>query len=319
MKNDDFLRELGSIAATTRLKRISDALLHDGKRMYRELGMDIEPNWFVVFKLLQQRGPLTVTEIADAIGFSHPSVITMVNKMSAAGYLAETRPPDDTRKRILSLSEKAISKLPEFETVWEAGTAGFKRMLADTDVLTALDILEERLEAKGFGGRTLDELKKFDQVEITDFRDEYAEAFARLNYEWIEKYFGIEEHDREQLDNPRESVIDSSGQIFFALVDGVVVGTVALIRLNYDVVELAKMAVSPDYQGYNIGSRLIRECIAHARREGMSYIVLESNRKLFAAINLYRKFGFRETALDPNSLYSRANIRMELAIQQSNL
>ena len=79
------------------------------------------------------------------------------------------------------------------------------------------------------------------------------------------------------------------------------------------------MAVSPDYQGYNIGSRLIRECIAHARREGMSYIVLESNRKLFAAINLYRKFGFRETALDPNSLYSRANIRMELAIQQSNL
>ena len=59
MKNDDFLRELGSIAATTRLKRISDALLHDGKRMYRELGMDIEP---VVRCFKRSSVPLTVID-----------------------------------------------------------------------------------------------------------------------------------------------------------------------------------------------------------------------------------------------------------------
>ena len=139
---NDFLMDLGSIAVTTRLKRVSDALLHDGKRMYRELGMDIEPNWFVVFKLLQKRGPATVTEIAEALGFSHPSVITIANKMQKAGYIDEERGKDDSRKRVLSLSDKAIKKMPEFETVWQAGTAGFKKMLADTDVLAALDILE---------------------------------------------------------------------------------------------------------------------------------------------------------------------------------
>lgn len=316
---DDFLQELGSVAVTARIKRISDALLHDGRRMYRDLGMDIEPNWFVVFKLLERRGPMTVTEIAEAIKMSHPSVISIVNKMIKEDYLTETRCEDDSRKRILSLSEKAIRTLPDLDKVWDAGTAGFKRMLSETDILSTLDILEERLDEKGFRARTMEELEKFEKVEIVEFSDKYADAFASLNYQWIEKFFGVEEHDREQLDDPRRYVIDSGGQIFFALVDGVAVGTVAMIRLNYESFELAKMAVDPKFQGFNIGSKLIRECIDFAKREGMKFIVLESNTKLFPAINLYKKFGFKETALDPNSPYSRVNIRMELAIRQSNL
>jgi len=91
-----------------------------------------------------------------------------------------------------------------------------------------------------------------------------------------------------------------------------------MIRHNYESFELAKMAVSPNFQGYKIGHRLMEACIAYARDEGVPYIVLESNTKQFAAINLYRKFGFVETPLDPNSQFSRANIRMELAIAKSN-
>lgn len=319
MKDRDFLRELGSVSATTRIKRISDALLHDGKRMYRQLGMDIEPNWYVVFKLIQRYGPRTITEIADAVGFSHPSVVSLVNKMIKAGYLAETRPADDTRKRVLSLTERAEKNLPEFEQVWNAATAGFKRMLADTDLIYMLETLESRIEERGFCGRTLDELERTKKAEIVGFSDQYAEAFARLNYEWIEKYFRVEEHDREQLDNPRTLVIDPGGEIFFALVEGKAVGTVAMIRLGKMEFELAKMAVSPGFQGYNIGSELIKACIRYAREQGAASVILESNRKLFTAINLYRKFGFVETPLDPDTHYSRANIRMELALQPSNL
>ena len=133
------------------------------------------------------------------------------------------------------------------------------------------------------------------------------------------KHFGIEEHDREQLDDPHGSVLDNGGRILFALIDGKAVGTVALIKIDDHAVELAKMGVDPEYRGYNLGSKLIEECISHARGDGYKKIVLESNRKLFAAINLYRKFGFVETPLDPDSLYTRANIRMELAITQANL
>ena len=97
----DFLSELGLNAIVTRLKRVSDTMLHDGKRMYKQLGMDIEPNWFAVFKLLKRRGPMSITEIAEAIRMSHPSLISIVNKMVAAKYLLETRSEKDSRRRLL--------------------------------------------------------------------------------------------------------------------------------------------------------------------------------------------------------------------------
>ena len=313
----DFLSDLGLNAIVTRLKRVSDAMLHDGKRMYKELGMDIEPNWFAVFKLLKQRGPMPVMEIANAVGLSHPSVISILNKMAERKYLRQIKSGSDSRKRVLALTVKAEKKFPEFEKVWDAGTAGVKRMMLDCDILGAIDKLESRIAETGFRERTLKELEKIGSVTVVEFDEKYAPDFARLNYEWISKFYTIEPHDHDQLDDPRQCIIDQGGQIFFALVGEEVAGTVAMIRMNYESFELAKMAVSPDFQGYKIGDRLMDACIRFARDSGVPYIVLESNTKQFAAINLYRKFGFVETPLDPNSQFARANIRMELNAMQN--
>ncbi len=152
----------------------------------------------------------------------------------------------------------------------------------------------------------------FDSLEIVDFSDDWAKDFAALNYEWIEKYFAVEEHDREILDRPREFVIDPGGQIFMAIIDGQAAGTVALIPDGEDIMELTKMAVSPNFQGLGIGGKLMARCIEYAKEPGIKTVFLESNRKLAPALNLYRKFGFVEVPGHPDSFYSRADIRMEL-------
>ena len=319
MEQQDFLRDLGSIAVVTRLKRISDAMLHDGRRMYKELGMDIEPNWFAIFKLVERFDSLTVTEIAAQMGFAHPSVISIVNKMIKAGYLQESRSADDNRKRILELTDKARTKMPEFEEVWDAGKAGFKKMMFDADVLSMLDALETRISEKGFRRRSLEQLQKMRSIKIAEWDERYAADFARLNYEWIAKYYEVEQHDHDQLDHPLAYIIQPGGQIFFAVLDGVVAGTVALINIYDKEFELAKMAVSPAFQGYRIGEKLMKACIEYTESVGISNIILESNTKQFAAINLYRKFGFVEVPLDPNSLFKRANIRMQLAIAAAKM
>jgi ribosomal protein S18 acetylase RimI-like enzyme len=314
MEKQDFLRELGNLAVVTRLKRVSDAMLHDGRRMYKELGMDIEPNWFVMFRLLQKYKKLGVTDIAERIGLAHPSVVTIVNKMIKAGYLKEERSPGDNRKRMLRLTAKAEKDMPEFERVWDAGTAGFKRMMQDTDVLGFLDVLESRVEEKGFRRRTLEELKKASDVQVIEFDERYAEDFGQLNYEWIAKSYTVEKHDREILDHPLETIIEPGGQIFFALADGVAAGTVALIPMGENDLELTKMAVAPEYRGLSLGDKLMEACVEYGRKEGVRALILESNTKQMAAIHLYRKFGFIEIPLDPNSEYQRANIRMELVL-----
>ena len=156
-------------------------------------------------------------------------------------------------------------------------------------------------------------------VRIIEFQSRHAKDFADLNYEWIEKAYAIERHDREILDHPVEQIVRPGGQIFIALAGDIAVGTVALIPMGDDTFELAKMAVSPEHRGLGLGDMLMTACVEYARKTGKAKIVLESNTKQAAAINLYRKFAFVETPLDPNSAYTRANIRMELAISRSNL
>lgn len=156
------------------------------------------------------------------------------------------------------------------------------------------------------------------EVEIVGFQDQFADDFGRLNYEWIQRSYGIEEHDHEVLDHPIRSVIEPGGQIFFAVEECVAIGTVALIPMDEGRFELAKMAVAPEARGRGLGEKLMKACVEFARSSGAKSIILESNTKQEAAINLYRKFGFVEIPLDPNSHFTRANIRMELAISQSS-
>ena len=149
---------------------------------------------------------------------------------------------------------------------------------------------------------------------IVEFQERYARDFAELNYEWISKSYKVEQHDRELLDHPVETIIEPGGQIFFALVEDKAVGTVALIPIANNTFELAKMAVDPEFRGRGISDRLMDACITYSKNAGKERIILESNTRQEAALGLYRKYGFVETALDPNSHFERANIRMELAI-----
>ncbi|VXD10697.1 GNAT family N-acetyltransferase [Marinoscillum sp. 108] len=151
-------------------------------------------------------------------------------------------------------------------------------------------------------------------VQLLEFQEQYASDFARLNYEWLETYFTVEPHDREMLDAPNEYIIQSGGRIFFAKVEDEIVGTVALIVETPDTFELAKMGVTPKYKGLKIGKMLMQHAISEARKAGMERLVLESNTKLTAALNLYINSGFKVAPLNECSPYARCNIRMELTL-----
>lgn len=150
------------------------------------------------------------------------------------------------------------------------------------------------------------------KVTIVDFIDKFTNDFAQLNFEWLEKYFYIEEYDKNVLLNPQKYILNDGGHIMFALIDGKVVGTVALIKRDNNVFELSKMAVTEEYQGLKIGQKLMYACINYAGRTGVKRLFLDSNTKLTPAITLYNKVGFKEIP-DPNDTpYERCNIRMEM-------
>ena len=117
------------------------------------------------------------------------------------------------------------------------------------------------------------------------------------------------------LDNPNEYIINRGGQIFFASISDKIVGTVALIAVGDDSFELAKMAVTSEFRGLKIGDELMMACIEYSKKIGKKRIFLLSNTKLLPALNLYKKFNFKEIPLDPNTPYQRTDIQMELSLE----
>ncbi len=314
----DFLQELGYLGFTMRLKRISDKLMQDGRRLYQSLGLDIEPNWYGVFLLLDRYGKLGVMEVADYLQLAHPSAIAIINKMEKAGYLLAERDAIDQRKRRVFLTAKAKEKLPVYKKIWSAGTESVRQLTALTNLFADLKRFESHYNNSDFTSRTLSAHSQYEttprELSIIPFSEKYADDFGRINYEWLHMYFKVEPHDYEMLDHPQSYIIDKGGQIFFALCDGFVVGTVALILKDKDVYELSKMGIAPMYKGKKIGEKLLLYAIDYARKEGKKSVYLESNTSLTPALNLYHKAGFVEVANDPDTPYERCDIRMELLL-----
>ena len=153
-------------------------------------------------------------------------------------------------------------------------------------------------------------------VKIITYSEQYRADFIRLNTEWIETYFRLEESDVKTFSHIDSYIIGNGGQIFLALDDmsGEVVGCCALINHpDKDSYELAKMAVSPKTQGHHVGHQLGTVLIDYARKIGAKRLYLEGNTRLEASIHLYRKLGFREIPL-AGSTYDRCDIIMELGL-----
>ena len=153
-------------------------------------------------------------------------------------------------------------------------------------------------------------------VEIISFEKIYAQDFYELNVEWLKTYFYVEPFDEEVLSKPELYIIEKGGHIFFAKLDGKVVGTVALMPTKDPMVyELTKMSVSPKQRGFKIGQKLIQHCIDFAKHNKWKSLLLYSNTKLENAIYIYRKYGFIEIPVEENSPYKRSDIKMVLVFK----
>lgn len=162
---------------------------------------------------------------------------------------------------------------------------------------------------------TLNKAAKMKQkatIEIIGYQPEYAYYFEKLNREWIEESYTIEKVDIQQFQNPEQSIINHGGEIFFAKIGNEIIGTVAL-KKNHNDFELSKLAVSKSSRGLGGGEMLCRALINKAKALGIKKLVLYSNSRQNAAINLYRKIGFVEVQLEPVP-WERANVKMELII-----
>jgi ribosomal protein S18 acetylase RimI-like enzyme/predicted transcriptional regulator len=296
----DFIKELGYLAIASRMKRMTDRFMRGGSQAYKSLEIDFEPRWFTVFYLLYtQDAPLSISEIAGSLNISHPAVIQTTQMLIKKGLVRSFQDSQDRRIRRVAITGKGKELVNSLIPVWNDFETATLELFekAGVDMLDIIRRIEAHLDKEDVGTRIINRIKQrqYNEVEILDYTPEYKKYFQKLNYEWLEKYFRVEELDKKILQNPEGIVIKQGGFVLFARTGDKIVGTTAVLKKDEKTYEIAKMAVTEKAQGKQIGRRLTKEAIARAEEKGAKKIILKTDNRLRAAVNLYRSLGFKAT------------------------
>lgn len=306
---------VGKMAIGSRLRRLSELMMDQAGQIYALYGIELQAKWFPVVYALSGGEEKSITQIAQEIGHSHPSVSTIVKEMVKQKIAKESPGKEDARKNFVKLTAKGLAIKESAKIQFEDVNSAVENMLGESqyNLWKAIEEWEFLLGQKSMLKRVEDEkkLRESKAVEIVLYDNSYQQAFKKLNQDWITTYFKMEEADFKSLDHPKEYILDKGGFIFIALYEGRAIGTCALIKMDNDTFELAKMAVSDEAKGKGIGFMLGNALIEKAKKEGAKRLYLESNTILKPAINLYHKLGFKKITGIP-SPYERCNIQMEL-------
>lgn len=148
--------ESGILAISTRLQRLADTLRKDGVLIYKANNIDFEPKWFPVIYTLHFKPVLSVVELANEIGYTHPSTISLLKELEKEKLIRSKKDKADERKRLIQLTAKGQELVDRMRPVWEIIKAAATE-LTDTqnNLMKAIAEVEEQIARQSFYARAL--------------------------------------------------------------------------------------------------------------------------------------------------------------------
>lgn len=320
----DLVKNLGLLALGSRLKMLAELLYRDVSRVYKSLNLDFEPRFFLVFYVLINKKEIKITDLARETGLSQPAISQATESMEKKGLVKFIKDKNDERKKIVALSRKGQLLVPVLEKIWKDILSAHEDLSVstETDIIYVIGKIEDSLKQRSLYERILEKSKQreINTVDIVDYSSPLKPYFKELNYQWLKKYFSVEEKDEKMLSNPERYILKKGGFILFSRVGGCICGTVAMVKHNDGSFEMTKMCVSEKYQGRQIGKKLAIEAINKAKKLGAKKIFLETSKNLDRAVSLYKKLGFREVPYKNGSAseYKRPTFKMEIKLNTSD-
>lgn len=101
---EDVVRALGYLCLGSRLKRIGERLQSDTQRILDEMEVPLQTGQFPLLAAIERLRPLSVGELAEAVGITQPGVTRAAAILVKAGFLGIDHTPGDQRRRVLSLT-----------------------------------------------------------------------------------------------------------------------------------------------------------------------------------------------------------------------
>ena len=294
--------KLSYLAGATRFRRISEKFYVDGDKIYKEAGIDFKASWFPVYYVLAlAEDPVTVMQIAEQIDFSHISVKNVIRELEKQEYVEVISNPADGRSKLISLSTKGQKLIYRLKPIWISLSTTLKKIFqtGHPDFMNMLNRIDSQIVNNPLH-LSLTQAES-DSITVIDYKPGLERHFHELAGPWLsgEVNGQLEEKDGITLQAPAPSHFNEGGFLFFARYKGQIVGFVALMRLDDDSFEFARLYTNPVYKNLEIDIKLIERCISRCMENEAKELWHQTTRDLPFAHILFSKLNFVDKEAPP--------------------
>jgi DNA-binding MarR family transcriptional regulator len=113
-------QNLGYLALGSRLRRLSESFLSEINLAYKKEGIDFDASWFPVFYLLSKNDSLSIKELSEQTGVSHPAASQLITNLKTRRLVASVTCSGDARRQLVQLTETGRDLLTKILPVWDA-------------------------------------------------------------------------------------------------------------------------------------------------------------------------------------------------------
>ena len=286
------LEKSKSLVLGNLLQRLTENLRKEAQLSYRSQNIDFEPKWFPVIYVLSQRKAISVVELSQEIGYSHPTTISLLKELEKKELIGSAKDAKDERKRLITLTEKANELIQQLQPLWAIMTQALVE-LTDTEnnLYKAINEVNQNLKTKNLFDRmtTIKEMNQYtpektiaNDIKVEKIEDPKLESIAFA----IRRQVFVEEQNVSQ---ERESMDDAEAIHYLATVNGLPAGA-ARFRIMEKGAKIERIAVLNSYRGKKIGEAILKKILDDLKDQKNIYLYAQVNASAF-----YIKNGFEST------------------------
>ena len=134
----NFYESLGYLVFGSRLRRLSEAFLSEVNKTYQTAGIDFDASWFPVFYLLSQNDSLSIKELSDTTGVSHPAASQLITNLKNRKLVTSATCTDDGRRQLVTLTDSGRELLTQILPMWDAISAAMTELVESDEMAKQL-------------------------------------------------------------------------------------------------------------------------------------------------------------------------------------
>lgn len=140
-------RHPDSEALGTLLRHVLELLDGDVAKVYQDQGLpEYRPRFSPIVRALVAEGPMSISDLAGAVGVTHSAASQTAAQMARAGFVTHSTDPRDNRRRLITLTTKAHALLPTITAEWNATLEAMAELDGEVSMPLA-ELLTEVAEA----------------------------------------------------------------------------------------------------------------------------------------------------------------------------